>query len=47
MPFHGTAAPAVYQAGGREYVVVAASGGGKLGGPASDAWVAFALPDKK
>lgn len=44
LPLHGTAAPAVYEIDGRQYVIIAATGGGKLGGPAGDAWVAFALP---
>ena len=45
LPFGGFAPPAVYQAGGREYVVIAATGGGKLGGALGDTYVAFALPD--
>jgi quinoprotein glucose dehydrogenase len=44
LPFGGYAPPAIYQAGGREYVVVAATGGGKLGGALGDTYVAFALP---
>ncbi len=44
LPLHGTAPPATYEVDGRQYVVIAASGGGKLGGPTGDAWVAFALP---
>lgn len=44
LPFHGTAAPTIYEAGGRQFVVVTATGGGKIGGPEGDAWVAFALP---
>lgn len=44
LPFVGSAPPAVYEADGRQYVVIAATGGGKLGTPAGDAWVAFALP---
>lgn len=35
--------PAVYEVNGREYVVIAATGGGKLGTPAGDAYVAFSL----
>ncbi|MGH8018437.1 MAG: pyrroloquinoline quinone-dependent dehydrogenase, partial [Opitutaceae bacterium] len=46
LPWAGTAPPAVYEAGGRQFVVIAASGGGKIGGPTGDAWVAFALPEK-
>jgi quinoprotein glucose dehydrogenase len=46
LPHAGTAPPAVYEVGGREFVVIAASGGGKIEGPTGDAWVAFALPAK-
>lgn len=41
----GYAPPAVYEAGGRQYVVIAATGGGKLGGEMGDEYVAFTLPD--
>ena len=46
LPFAGTAAPAIYEAGGRQFVVITATGGGRVGGPsgAGDAYVAFALP---
>ncbi|PYJ06840.1 MAG: pyrrolo-quinoline quinone, partial [Verrucomicrobia bacterium] len=44
LPWHGTAPPATYAVKGRQFVVVPATGGGKLGGPTGDAWVAFALP---
>jgi quinoprotein glucose dehydrogenase len=47
LPLHSTAPPAVYEANGREFVVVPATGGGKLGGPMGDAWIAFALPQQK
>ncbi|MEJ1974086.1 MAG: PQQ-binding-like beta-propeller repeat protein [Lacunisphaera sp.] len=47
LPLHGTAPPASYEANGRQYIVIAATGGGKLGGPSGDAWVAFALPNEK
>jgi quinoprotein glucose dehydrogenase len=43
LPAAGFATPSTYAAGGRQYVVVAA-GGGKLGTPSGDAYVAFALP---
>ena len=46
LPLHGTAPPAVYEVDGRQFVVIAASGGGKLGGDTGDAWVAFALPSE-
>jgi quinoprotein glucose dehydrogenase len=44
LPFGGFAPPAIYQVAGRQYVVIAATGGGKLGGPVGDTYVAFALP---
>jgi quinoprotein glucose dehydrogenase len=44
LPFGGVAPPATYEANGRQYVVIAATGGGKLGLPTGDAYVAFALP---
>jgi quinoprotein glucose dehydrogenase len=43
LPAAGFATPAVYEADGRQFVVVAA-GGGKLGRPSGDRYVAFALP---
>ncbi|MEO6238096.1 MAG: PQQ-binding-like beta-propeller repeat protein [Vicinamibacterales bacterium] len=44
MPSSGNATPAVYEAGGRQFVVVAAGGGkSKSGGPGG-VYVAFALP---
>jgi glucose dehydrogenase/sugar phosphate isomerase/epimerase len=47
LPLHSTAPPASYEVGGRQFVVVPVTGGGKLGGPTGDAWMAFALPLKK
>ena len=44
LPFCGSAPPVTYEAGGRQFLVVPATGGGKLNTPAGDAWVAFALP---
>lgn len=44
MQFGPFAPPATYQAGGRQFVIIAATGGGKVGGTTGDAWVAFALP---
>jgi quinoprotein glucose dehydrogenase len=44
LPWAGYSAPAIYEVAGREYVVIAANGGGKIGGPAGDAYVAFTLP---
>ena len=45
LPWGGYAPPATYEVDGRQYVVIAATGGGKLGGPMGDAYVAFALPE--
>ncbi len=45
LPFGGYAAPSVYEVGGRQYVVVNASGGGRVGTPPGDAYTAFALPE--
>jgi quinoprotein glucose dehydrogenase len=44
LPLHGTAPPASYEVDGRQFIVLPVTGGGKLGGPTGDAWVAFALP---
>ncbi|MCF6284246.1 MAG: PQQ-binding-like beta-propeller repeat protein [Candidatus Hydrogenedentes bacterium] len=44
LPFGGYAPPATYEVDGKQYVVIAATGGGKLGTEQGDAWVAFALP---
>lgn len=46
LPAAGYATPATYAVDGRQYVVIAA-GGGKLGTPSGDAYVAFALPENK
>jgi quinoprotein glucose dehydrogenase len=44
LPASAFAAPATYQASnGKQYVVIAAGGGGKWGTPSGDAFVAFAL----
>jgi quinoprotein glucose dehydrogenase len=45
LPFAGTAAPAIYEVGGREFVVITSTGGGRVGGKSGpgDAYVAFAL----
>ena len=40
----GFGTPAVYAAGGRQFVVIAA-GGGRLGPPSGSEYIAFALPD--
>ena len=46
LPAAGFATPAVYEADGRQFVVIAA-GGGKLGRPSGDRYVAFALPEEE
>lgn len=45
LPAGGYATPATYEVNGRQYVVIAA-GGNKMGTPAGDSYVAFALPEK-
>jgi quinoprotein glucose dehydrogenase len=44
LPWVGSAPPACYEVKGRQFIVIAATGGGKLGTPMGDAYVAFALP---
>lgn len=44
LPFAGMATPATYSIDGRQYVVIAASGGRDPNSPTGGAWVAFALP---
>ncbi|HKW99849.1 MAG TPA: PQQ-binding-like beta-propeller repeat protein [Bryobacteraceae bacterium] len=46
LPAGGNATPAVYEANGREFIVIAA-GGGKSGEPSGGSYVAFALPEKE
>jgi len=44
LPFAGVATPSTYMIDGRQYVVIAASGGRDPKGPVGGAYVAFALP---
>ena len=44
LPAGGYATPCTYSVNGRQFVVIAAGGGGKLGTKSGDAYVAFALP---
>jgi quinoprotein glucose dehydrogenase len=44
LPAGGYAMPCTYMVNGRQYVVIAAGGGGKLGTKSGDSFVAFALP---
>jgi quinoprotein glucose dehydrogenase len=46
LPASAFATPATYEINGRQYLVIAC-GGGKLFQPTGDAYVAFALPEKK
>jgi quinoprotein glucose dehydrogenase len=43
LPAAGFATPSLYSANGKEYIVIAC-GGGKLGVPSGDSYVAFSLP---
>jgi quinoprotein glucose dehydrogenase len=45
LPAGGYATPSTYQVNGRQYVVIAAGGAGKLQTKAGDAFVVFALPE--
>jgi quinoprotein glucose dehydrogenase len=44
LPYGGYATPAVYAVNGKQYVVIAC-GGGKMGTPSGNMYMAFALPD--
>ncbi len=44
LPWTGSAPPMSYEVHGRQFIVQPATGGGKLGTPTGDAYVAFALP---
>jgi quinoprotein glucose dehydrogenase len=44
LPFGGYATPATYQVNGKQYVVIAAGGGGRQLTKAGDYYIAFALP---
>jgi quinoprotein glucose dehydrogenase len=46
LPAGGYATPATYMVDGVQYLVIAC-GGGKMGTPSGDAWVAFSLPQGK
>jgi quinoprotein glucose dehydrogenase len=43
LPAGGYATPSTYSVDGRQFVVIAASGGGKLGTPLADSIIAFTL----
>jgi quinoprotein glucose dehydrogenase len=44
LPAGGYATPSTYRSKGKQYVVIAAGGGGKLGTKSGDSFVAFAVP---
>jgi quinoprotein glucose dehydrogenase len=46
LPFAGLATPSTYMVDGRQYVVIAASGGRDPNGPVGGTYVAFALPSE-
>ena len=46
LPAGGYATPSTYEVDGKQYIVIAAGGGGKCGTKSGDAYVAFALPDE-
>lgn len=46
LPAGGYAVPSVYEVNGKQYVVIAAGGGNRMGTPSGDAFIAFALPDQ-
>ncbi|MDX1618315.1 MAG: pyrroloquinoline quinone-dependent dehydrogenase [Balneolaceae bacterium] len=47
LPAVGYATPSTYEIDGRQYVVIAATGGSRLGTHKSDAFIAFALPKEQ
>ena len=44
LPYAGIATPSTYMVDGRQYVVIAASGGRDPNGPVGGEYIAFALP---
>jgi quinoprotein glucose dehydrogenase len=46
LPAPGFATPAVYAVNNKQYIVIAC-GGGKLGTPSGDTYLAFSLPPEK
>ena len=43
LPAGGYATPSIYEVDGKQYIVIAAGGGGKVGSKSGDAYVAFSL----
>jgi len=46
LPAGGYATPSTYLLNGKQYLVIAAGGGGKVGSPSGDSFVAFCLKDQ-
>ena len=46
LPAGGYATPSTYLLNGKQYIVIAAGGGGKVGSPSGDSFVAFCLEDR-
>ena len=44
LPAGGNATPSTYAVNGKQYIVIAAGGGGRVGSESGDAYVAFSLP---
>lgn len=44
LPAGGNATPSVYEVDGKQYIVISAGGGGRVGSESGDAYVAFSLP---
>lgn len=47
LPFGGYAIPSTYMVNGKQYVIIPATGGGKLGTRTGDAYIAFALTNEE
>lgn len=45
LPAGGNATPSVYEVDGKQYIVIAAGGGGRVGSESSDTYVCFTLKD--
>ncbi|MCL4639633.1 MULTISPECIES: outer membrane protein assembly factor BamB family protein [Olivibacter] len=44
LPFGGYTTPSTYEVKGKQYVLIPATGGGKLGGKTGDVYIAYTLP---
>jgi len=45
LPAGGYATPSTYEIDGKQYIIIAATGGGFIGTDTGDAFIAFSLPD--